>query len=200
MMVGEEIGSTSPSPVWALAEQVRARVRDYLQLTKARLSLTVVLSGVVGYWLGASTIDPVHLLWFTFGTLSVVGGANAFNQIWERELDALMVRTAQRPLPTGRISVGEAMIAASLASSGGLSILFLRSGWLTFGLGLLALLVYVLVYTPMKRRSSWSTLPGAISGAIPTLMGFAAASGELLPLAGCLFGIVFLWQFPHTWA
>jgi protoheme IX farnesyltransferase len=183
-----------------MADATKARVRDFLQLTKARLSLTVVLSGVVGYWLGASTIDPAHLLWFVAGTLLVVVGANAFNQVLEREPDARMRRTAQRPIPTGRITPSEAVSAAAVSSVVGLLLLFLHSGPLAGGLGLLGLIVYVFVYTPMKPRSSWSTLPGAISGAMPTLMGFSAAAGELAPLAWCLFGILFFWQFPHTWA
>jgi protoheme IX farnesyltransferase len=175
-------------------------VADYLDLTKARLSLTVVSSGVVGYWLGASLLSPAHLLWFTLGTLLLVGGANAFNQVLEREPDARMRRTAQRPIPAGRISASDAAVAAALACLLGLVLLFAHSGRLTGGLGALALAIYVLVYTPMKRRSSWSTIPGAVSGAMPTIMGYSAAAGTLAPPAWCLFGILFFWQFPHTWA
>jgi len=199
MLPAREEVRTAP-PIGALADGIKARVRDYVQLTKARLSLTVVLSGVVGYWLGASTIDPSHLLWFAAGTLLVVVGANAFNQVLEREPDARMRRTAQRPIPRGRIAPSEAAFAAALGSAVGLLILFVESGPLAGGLGLLGLVVYVAVYTPMKRRSSWSTLPGAIAGALPTLMGFSAAAGTLSPLAWCLFGVLFFWQFPHTWA
>jgi protoheme IX farnesyltransferase len=173
---------------------------DYLDLTKARLSLTVVLSGVVGYWLGGSFIDPAHLLSFTLGTLLLVAGANAFNQVLEREPDARMRRTAQRPIPAGRISAADAALAAALASLLGLILLFAESGPLSGSLGALALAIYVLVYTPMKRCSSWSTLAGAVSGAMPTLMGYSAAAGTLAPPAWCLFGILFFWQFPHTWA
>ncbi len=177
-----------------------ATVGDYLELTKARLSLTVVSSGVVGYWLGASFLSPAKLLWFTLGTLLLVAGANAFNQVLEREPDARMRRTAQRPIPTGRVSAAAAAFAAALASLLGLVLLFAESGPLSGSLGALALAIYVLVYTPMKRRSSWSTLPGAVSGAMPTLMGYSAAAGALAPPAWCLFGILFFWQFPHTWA
>jgi protoheme IX farnesyltransferase len=177
-----------------------ATVGDYLDLTKARLSLTVVSSGVVGYWLGASFIEPAHLLSFTLGTLLLVAGANAFNQVLEREPDARMRRTAQRPIPAGRISAAEAALAAALASLLGFVLLFAESGPLSGSLGALALAIYVLVYTPMKRRSSWSTLPGAVAGAMPTLMGYSAAAGTLAPPAWCLFGLLFFWQFPHTWA
>ncbi len=189
-MLREEIGS--PSAI--------ATLSDYLDLTKARLSLAVVLSGVVGYWLGASFFSVAHLLWFTLGTLLLVAGANAFNQVLEREPDARMRRTAQRPIPAGRISAADAALAASVASLLGLVLLFTESGPLTGSLGAFALAIYVLVYTPMKRRSSWSTLPGALSGAMPTLMGYSAAAGALAPSAWCLFGILFFWQFPHTWA
>ncbi len=188
--VGEEIRSPDAF----------ATVGDYLDLTKARLSLTVVSSGVVGYWLGASFIELAHLLWFTLGTLLLVAGANAFNQVLEREPDARMRRTAQRPIPAGRISAAEAALAAAVASFLGLVLLFAESGLLSGSLGALALAIYVLVYTPMKRRSSWSTLPGAVSGAMPTLMGYSAAEGTLAPSAWVLFGILFFWQFPHTWA
>jgi protoheme IX farnesyltransferase len=177
-----------------------ATVGDYLDLTKARLSLTVVSSGVVGYWLGASFIEPAHLLSFTLGTLLLVAGANAFNQVLEREPDARMRRTAQRPIPAGRISAAEAALAAALASLLGFVLLFAESGPLSGSLGALALAIYVLVYTPMKRRSSWSTVPGAVAGAMPTLMGYSAAAGTLAPPAWCLFGLLFFWQFPHTWA
>ncbi len=173
---------------------------DYLELTKARLSLTVVVSGVVGYSLGASTLETAHLLWFTLGTLLLVAGANAFNQVLEREPDARMRRTAQRPIPSGRISAADAALAATLSTVLGLVLLFTHCGPLTGALGVSAFLVYVLVYTPMKRRSSWSTLPGAISGAMPTLMGYSAAAGTLSAPAWYLFGILFFWQFPHTWA
>jgi protoheme IX farnesyltransferase len=177
-----------------------AALSDYFDLAKPRLSLTVVLSGVVGYCLGASSLDLSHLLGFTLGTLLVVAGANAFNQVLERESDARMRRTAQRPIPSGRISPADAGAAAALASFLGLALLLVHCGPLTAALGAAALAVYVLLYTPMKRRSSWSTLPGAVAGAMPTLMGYSAATGTLAAPAWCLFGILFFWQFPHTWA
>jgi protoheme IX farnesyltransferase len=175
-------------------------VRDYLYLTKARLSLMVVASGVVGYWLGASPLDALVLLGFTLGTFLLVGGANAFNQILEREPDSRMNRTANRPIPTGRVSLLEAKLAASTLSASGTAILFAACGWLCGLLGVAGFLTYVLVYTPMKTRSSWATVPGAVSGAIPTLMGFSAAEGGLGLLGWCLFAVLFFWQFPHTWA
>ncbi|HSF17976.1 MAG TPA: heme o synthase [Vicinamibacteria bacterium] len=175
-------------------------VRDYLQLVKLRLSAMVVVSGVVGYWLASTEVAPGALLAFTIGTFLVVAGANAFNQVLERGPDARMERTRNRPVPTGRIPVGEATAAAGAMSVVGIAALLLTGGWLTALLALLALGTYVLLYTPMKPRTAWATVPGAVAGAMPTLMGFSAASGELGPLAFCLFGILFMWQFPHTWA
>jgi protoheme IX farnesyltransferase len=198
-----EAQTATPAEAWSyarVAERSRARLRDYVHLVKARLSLMVVLSGVVSCWLAFPEIDPLRLLSFTLGTFLVVGGANAFNQVLEREPDARMRRTAGRPLPAGRVSVSEAIVAAALMVSAGLSILFLGSGVLSGALGLLALLVYVLVYTPLKPRTVWSTLPGAVSGAIPILMGWTAATGTVAVFGWCLFALVFFWQFPHTWA
>jgi protoheme IX farnesyltransferase len=179
---------------------VRARARDYLQLAKARLSSMVLLSALVGYWLASGDIVLAHLLWFVTGTFLVIAGANAFNQVLERHSDGRMERTANRPLPAERLSVAEASFVASLMSVVGLLVLFIVCGTLCGLLGVLALWTYLLVYTPMKSRSAWSTVPGAISGAIPPLMGFSAVQGALSPLAWCLFAVLFFWQFPHTWA
>lgn len=196
MSVRGEVHPTSVT--WPL--EIRGRLRDYALLAKVRLSAMVLLSALVGYWLASTDIVVVHVLWFAVGTFLVVGGANALNQVLERETDALMRRTANRPLPSSRLSVAEATAVASLMSLAGVSILFFVNGPLCATLALTALLIYVLVYTPMKSRSRWSTVPGAIAGAIPPLMGWSAAEGSLGALAWSVFGIVFLWQFPHTWA
>ena len=111
-----------------------------------------------------------------------------------------MLRTKKRPLPAGRLSVYEATIVAILLSGAGISVLFVTSGNLCGLLSVVAFLTYVLIYTPLKSVSPWSTVPGAISGAIPPLMGWAAVHNELGILAWCLFGTLFFWQFPHTWA
>ena len=176
------------------------RFRNYLQLAKARLSLMVLMSGLVGYWLASIDVVLSHLLLFALGTFFVVAGANAFNQIIERDSDARMLRTKKRPLPAGRLSVYEATIVAILLSGAGISVLFVTSGNLCGLLSVVAFLTYVLIYTPLKSVSPWSTVPGAISGAIPPLMGWAAVHNELGILAWCLFGTLFFWQFPHTWA
>lgn len=197
-----EATTTGPASTWALEvhEGARSRVRDFLYLTKARLSLMVVLSAVVGYWLGAALIAPGALFAFALGTLAIVGGANAVNQVLERDLDARMARTSNRPIPAGRLTPGAALGTASLLTGAGFLVLFLSSGWMAGSLGLAAFFIYVFVYTPMKTRTPWATLAGAVSGALPTLMGWSATDGSLAPLALCLFGIVFFWQFPHTWA
>jgi protoheme IX farnesyltransferase len=179
---------------------VRAQLRICLELTKARLSSMVLLSAIVGYWLASTSMDLPSLAWFSLGTFLVVGGANAFNQVLERDADARMNRTARRPIPSGRLSAASATLAAALMSAGGLAILWYWAGTMTALLGLAALGTYVLVYTPLKTITSLATVPGAVSGAIPPLMGASAASGQLGPLAWCLFGILFCWQFPHTWA
>jgi protoheme IX farnesyltransferase len=197
-----ELSASASAEAWAgrSSEQAGHRVKDYLHLVKARLSTMVVASAVVAYWLGATSVDAGALLWFTIGTFLVVGGANAFNQVLERGPDARMERTSRRPLPTGRLSVVEATAAASLMSGGGLALVYLSGGLLSAALGVVALFVYIGVYTPLKPRSSWSTVPGAVAGALPTLMGWSAAEGGISALGLCLFGILFFWQFPHTWA
>ena len=186
-----------PERIWV---SILMRFRNYLQLVKARLSLMVLMSGLVGYWLASIDVVLSHLLLFALGTFFVVAGANAFNQIIERDSDARMLRTKKRPLPAGRLSVYEATIVAILLSGAGISVLFVTSGNLCGLLSVVALLTYVLIYTPLKSVSPWSTVPGAISGAIPPLMGWAAVHNELGILAWCLFGTLFFWQFPHTWA
>ena len=177
------------------------KLGDYFVLSKARLSLLVLSSGLVGFWLasGASP-DLAKLSLFGVGALLVIAGANAYNEVAERDQDRLMERTARRPLPAGRMSVREAMVAASLMSSVGLGTLLWSTNVLTAVLAALALVVYVFVYTPLKRVTHWSTFAGALAGAIPTLMGWSAVTNGLGQQAWILFGILFLWQFPHTWA
>jgi protoheme IX farnesyltransferase len=177
------------------------KLSDYLVLSKARLSLLVLGSGLVGFWL-ASGASPnlTRLSLFAVGTLLVIAGANAFNEVAERYQDRLMHRTARRPLPAGRMSVREAIVAATLMSATGLTVLVLSTNLLTSALAALAFAIYVLVYTTLKRVTHWSTFAGAISGAIPTLMGWSAVDNALGEPAWILFGILFFWQFPHTWS
>lgn len=193
-----------PSVAWAnerMLPKAQRKLGDYGQLVKFRLTVMVLCSGLVGFWLasGASP-DWSRMTWFALGTFLIIGGANAFNQIVERSNDRLMQRTASRPLPAGRMQVGEAVIAATTMSFVGLGVLQYRTYLLTVVLASVAMGVYLLVYTPLKRLSHWSTLAGAVSGAIPPLMGWSAVRNGLDLPAWALFGIVFFWQFPHTWS
>ena len=193
-----------PSVAWAnerLLPKAQQKLDDYGQLVKFRLTVMVLCSGLVGFWLASGTSpDWPRMAWFALGTFLIIGGANAFNQVAERSNDRLMQRTASRPLPGGRMQVGEAVIAATTMSVVGLGILQYRTYLLTVILAATAMGVYLLVYTPLKRLSHWSTLAGAVSGAIPPLMGWSAVRNGLDLPAWALFGIVFFWQFPHTWS
>lgn len=170
-----------------------------MALTKARLNLSVVYSAIAGYLLGADSYSLVHILYLSMGGFLVVGAANGFNQVLERDRDALMQRTMNRPLPTGKLSVLEAMIASTLMAFAGLWLLFLINP-LTVGFGAFALFMYVLVYTPLKAVGPVAVFVGAIPGAIPALLGWVAATNDFDIEPGTLFAIQFLWQFAHFWA
>ena len=196
-----ELEATERTHEQGVLGAIAQKLGDYFVLSKARLSLLVLSSGLVGFWL-ASGASPnfAKLSLFGVGALLVIAGANAYNEVAERDQDRLMERTARRPLPAGRMSVREATVAASLMSAAGLGTLLWSTNVLTATLAALALVVYVFVYTPLKRVTHWSTFAGALSGAIPTLMGWSAVTNGLGQPAWILFGILFLWQFPHTWA
>ena len=168
----------------------------YIQLMKFRLSATVVFSALIGYLLGTTTaqLDEVALL--LLAGILVTGSANAFNQIVEREYDKLMKRTATRPLPAGNLSITNAIVFASAIGILGLYILQMINMQCSF-FGLLSILLYVLVYTPLKRKSPISIFIGAFPGAIPILLGWVAATDDFGLAAGILFAIQFCWQFPH---
>ena len=179
-----------------------ARAIDLFDLTKPRLTLLVLLTTVAGYAVGAEggAFAWERLLAVVGGTFLVVGGANALNQFLERVTDRLMTRTARRPLPDGRLPAGTAVWFGSLASVLGVGLLAVWVNPETAGLAVLAWGLYVFVYTPMKRRSPWSTIVGAIPGAVPALMGWAGAQGRLPVEGWVLFGVVFCWQVPHFMA
>jgi protoheme IX farnesyltransferase len=177
---------------------VRARATDYVALAKPRLNLLVVASTVAGYAMAHG--DPANVgvvLSTVAGTALVAGGASAFNQIIERDADALMRRTRLRPLPDGRLAPGEAMAFAAILSVAGLLILFAGVNVLAAAVALATLASYAVVYTPLKRRTSFATVIGAIPGALPPVIGWAAAANALSQGAWVLFGILFLWQLPH---
>lgn len=173
-------------------------LRPYLELTKPRLTLLAVMTVVVGFYLGAQGRISGWLLTATaLGAWLVASGAHALNQYLEQDVDALMERTRRRPLPTGRLTPRAALQWGVLLSVGGLLVLVLGVNGLTTLLAAITLLTYLLIYTPLKRRSALCTLVGAVPGALPPLMGWAAARGTLAPEAWVLFGILFLWQLPH---
>jgi protoheme IX farnesyltransferase len=178
-----------------------ARVsRDYLELSKARIVMLVLVTTAAGYLMAAQHFDPLMLMHTLLGTALLAAGTNALNQYVEREHDKKMKRTRLRPLPDGRIAPQSALLFATAISIGGTLYLGLVVNWLTAALGALTLASYIFVYTPMKRTSTLCTIIGAVSGAIPPMMGWAAARGSLGTGAWVLFAILFLWQMPHFMA
>jgi len=171
---------------------------DFLTLTKARLMTLVLVTTFVGFWCGSGEMLDWFLLFRTLlGTAFVAASAAVFNQYIEADVDRLMRRTAQRPLPTGRMQTGTAFGLGTLLGVAGIVYLFLRVNVLSTLLAAATLIVYVLIYTPMKRRTSWCVAVGAVSGAIPPMIGWAAAANNLSAGAWVLFGVLFLWQMPH---
>jgi len=171
---------------------------DLSELTKPRITLMVVLTAGIGLLLASGGDVSFSLVVHTLlGTGLLAGGSSALNQVLERDLDALMQRTAQRPLPAGRMHPDVALLFGVTIAIVGLLELTLFVNLLTALLGTLALASYVFLYTPLKRVSSLATVIGAIPGAIPPLMGWTAVTNELAVGAWVLFGILFLWQLPH---
>jgi len=176
-------------------------MKDYLALTKPRITWLILMSTGIGYFFGVKGgWQIVTLLHTILGTGLIASGTAALNQWYEREADAKMKRTQARPLPAGRISARGALIFATLISIAGFCELYFAVNPLTAMLGLFTLLTYLFIYTPLKQRSPESTTIGAIPGAMPPLIGYAAASGTLTWEAWVLFAILFLWQFPHFYA
>jgi len=178
-----------------------ARIKDYAQLLKPNLSFMVVFSSVIGYLLAPGiTFELDKVLTLFIGGILVTGGANAINQIIEREGDAKMKRTMFRPIPDGRMGATEAWLFAALSGLSGTFILWYAFNPLAGILSLISLLLYAFVYTPMKRVHPIAVLIGAIPGALPPLLGWVAATGSLGIGGWILFLIQFFWQFPHYWA
>jgi len=178
-----------------------SKLADYKQLTKLRLSSLVIFSSLIGYLLATGgAFNAVSFAMLAIGGFLVTAAANALNQVIERESDKLMDRTMDRPLPAGRMSITEALLFAGIAGVVGLSILGFYFNPLTAMLGALALFSYAFVYTPLKKISPIAVLIGAIPGALPPLIGFAAVTGSVGFEAWVLFAIQFIWQFPHFWA
>lgn len=177
------------------------KIQDYQLLTKFRLSGLVVFSAALGYVIGAgSSFSWLQLFWLMTGGFLVTGASNGINQIMEKDLDRLMDRTADRPLPTGRMQVSEAMIASVLMALSGVFILWYTLNPLCGLLSLFSLFLYTAAYTPAKRITSFSVLIGAIPGAFPPLLGWVAARNEIGLEGMVLYAVQFIWQFPHFWA
>ena len=172
---------------------------DFLQLTKFRLAVSVVFSSVAGYLIAVDQIEVSILFGLIFGGFAMVGASNAFNQWIERDKDALMDRTKNRPLPTGRINNFTALLIASLLTL--LGILILNNiNFKTAFFGALSIIIYTCIYTPLKSLTSLSVFVGAFPGAIPFMLGWVAATGNFGIEPGVLFMVQFFWQFPHFWA
>ncbi len=174
---------------------------DYFALTKPRLNFLVVATSAAGYYLGGpGGVDVVSMAEAVVGTALVAGGAAVLNQLYERDTDALMRRTRLRPLPAGRVAPSDARTFGIALSVAGLLLLAARANWLSAALALATLVIYLAIYTPMKRRTSLATLVGAIPGALPALIGWTASRGSIAYGGAALFAIVFLWQIPHFMA
>jgi len=195
-----DVATAAAIPI-AEARRWSAVAADYAALTKPRLNFLVVATSAAGYYLGArSPIDPAAMTAAVAGTALVAGGAAVLNQLFERDTDALMRRTRLRPLPAGRVAPADARVFGMALSAAGLALLAARANPLAAALALTTLLVYLLVYTPMKRRTPAATLVGAVPGALPALIGWTASHGAVAAGGAALFGIVFFWQVPHFMA
>ncbi len=176
-------------------------MKDYIALTKPRITWLIVMSAAVGYYFGhAGQWSLWTVLHSLFGTALIASGTAALNQWYERDADGQMRRTQLRPLPAGRLTPNQALwFGIGLALAGGLE-LGLGVNWLCSALGIATLLMYLCLYTPLKQKTWWSTTVGAVPGAMPPLIGYAAAAGKLTAEAWVLGAILFLWQFPHFYA
>ncbi len=174
-----------------------SRIADFIALTKPRLNSLVLVTTTVCFYLGAPDASVLWLIGPTIiGTALVAGGASALNQVYERKADGLMLRTRHRPLPSGRLLPAEARAFGIALSLIGLAVLTYTRP-LAAGLALATIVTYVLIYTPLKCRTPFATVVGAVPGALPAALGWVAASGSMTLEAWVLFGIVFLWQIPH---
>lgn len=178
---------------WALA------FADFKEITKVRLAVSVVFSSLAGYLLGADQVNLVSLVLLAFGGYCMVGASNVYNQIIEKDLDALMNRTRNRPIPAGRMSVNRALFIAILLTLLGIITLYVLNPK-TAMFGAISIFLYTSIYTPLKTKTPLSVFVGAFPGAIPFMLGWVAATNDFGIEPGTLFMIQFFWQFPHFWA
>lgn len=196
-------GSLGLGKAGAWAPDLRGLWGDLLVLGKVRIVTLVLVATGFGYWMAPAreaigVVDPwTRFVVLMLGTLLVGGGGNALNQYLERDRDRLMARTRSRPLPAGRMSARTVLYGGILASATGMAVLTLGCGWLAGLISGTVVVTYVLCYTPLKSRSELNTLVGAVPGALPPVLGWAAATGSLERGAWALFLIMFIWQLPH---
>ena len=174
-------------------------VKNFTEITKLRLSVSVVFSSVAGYLLGAAEVDFMILLLLCIGGYCMVGASNVYNQIMERDLDSLMDRTKNRPIPAGRMSIAAALSIAVILTIVGITVLYSINPQ-TAMFGAISIFIYVFLYTPLKTKTPLSVFVGAFPGAIPFMLGWVAATNDFGIEPGTLFMIQFFWQFPHFWA
>lgn len=179
---------------------IAAKARAYVQMLKARLSLLVAFSCAFGFVLASSNTNLVTLTMLFIGGFLLSGASVAINQIMEKDFDKVMNRTMNRPMPTERLNSREAIIFSAICAALSLAILAAYTNPLTVGLSILSMVLYCFVYTPLKRVGSIAVFVGAIPGALPPLLGWVAATGTISYEALLIFGIQFIWQFPHFWA
>lgn len=190
----------NPAQQWTIWGELTQVFRDFGLLVKFKLSLMVLFSALISYAIaGAGKVPALGVVLLGVGGFLVTGAANALNQVLERDYDRLMPRTADRPVATGRMSVSTAVLLAGLMALFGVSILSLFNP-LTGFIGMLSLITYAFIYTPLKRSSPLAVVVGAIPGALPLVIGCTAWQGTITSTAMMLFTIQFLWQFPHFWA
>lgn len=180
--------------------RVRFKVKDVAVLTKMRLASLVVFSAFLGYLLAAQSVVWMDVFFLVIGGFLVTGSSNGFNQIIEKDIDKLMDRTKNRPIPSGRMSVKEATWISIVYGISGIAMLWFGLNPLSGILGSLALFVYVFIYTPLKKHGPIAVLAGAFPGAVPPMLGYVAESGQFGLVAGVLFAVQFAWQFPHFWS
>ncbi|MBI5764975.1 MAG: protoheme IX farnesyltransferase [Planctomycetes bacterium] len=199
--IGGAIGTVPPLIAQSLPALLRMRFADYCILGKLRISVLVLIVTAIGFCLGTrGDVGLLALANAIIGTALVAIAANTLNQYMEREFDRLMIRTADRPIPAGRLTPAEAMAFGIVCGVVGLAYLWIATNPLATALAALTLFLYLFAYTPLKRRTAWNTWVGAVPGALPPMIGFAAAHNGLATPAWLLFAILFVWQLPHFFA
>ncbi|WP_339697446.1 heme o synthase [uncultured Roseivirga sp.] len=184
-----------------IGELIAQKAKAYLELVKMRLSLLVAFSSAFGYALAmGGNVDWTQLTMLFIGGWLVSGASCTINQVIEKDYDAMMKRTQNRPLPTNRLSNNEALWFAAIVAVAGVFVLYISTNLLTTGLAVLSMVLYSFVYTPLKRVGPIAVFVGAFPGALPPLLGWVAATGVISHEAMIIFGIQFIWQFPHFWA